>query len=77
MIRSVENWVAIIKDKGGDNVKVARQVLGDLVHYRHGYSHEEEDRQQIVNFMTAVGGLSILRRVGGEGRIGYEDEQSG
>lgn len=53
MVRTVENWIAILKVQK-EPVNKAAALLGDLVHYKHGGSYEDVDRQQIINFMEAV-----------------------
>lgn len=47
MVRSAEDWSEILS--GLSAKEAARRILGDLTHYYHGRSYEDEDRQQLAN----------------------------
>lgn len=47
MVRSAEDWSEILS--GLSAKEAVRRILGDLTHYYHGRSYEDEDRQQLAN----------------------------
>lgn len=53
MIRTAEQWMAILEPLGASPTEAAARILGDIVHYRHGGAYESDDRKQLANALHA------------------------
>jgi hypothetical protein len=52
-VRSIRNWQETLRRFTMPG-QVAKQLLGDLIHYANGKEHEDEDIKQVVNFIHAL-----------------------
>lgn len=51
MIRTIEDWMDILKDLRGN--EAAKRIFGDIIHYHEGRANELSDRQQLANALEA------------------------
>lgn len=56
--RTVDQWSRIFDgDTGKPLDRYAERILGDLTHYRHGGSYEDDDRQTLTCALLAFAKL--------------------
>lgn len=57
-VRTVEQWQGIIGQQ--EPLDAARRILGDITHYRHGCSCEDDDIQQLANALRAYAKINPI-----------------